>query len=393
MASLQQSENPETAPPLRILHAYKVYWPDADGGIPSIMFCLAQNTDREISHSILSARLYGLRRKYAADGVPVEAVTSLGSMYSMPLAPGYFSAFFRSVRGTGIVVHHAPFPLTDAAMLLGLPADVAVIVYWHADIVGHPLFKRLVNPILRRALARADKIVVSGPAMIESSDLLKPFAAKCEVLPYGVDLDYWRTLEADDVATVEQIKQQYPRHIVAVGRLVGYKGFDVLVRAMRDVDANATIVGEGPLHDELSRLATELGVSTRVHFAGRLERRDIKRLFHSAQIFAFPSVNDAEAFGIVQIEAMSTGLPVVNTQLRTTVPWVARHDQEALTVQPNDPDAFAQALNALLDQPALAQRLGAAAYARATNEFDQDVFRTRMTAVYRDAMQAREAVR
>jgi glycosyltransferase involved in cell wall biosynthesis len=377
---------------LRILHAYKVYWPDADGGIPSVMSGLARNTHQESFHSILSARRFGPGRKYTLDGVPVEAVTSFGTVHSMPLAPGYFSAFRRSVREAGAIVHHAPFPLTDAAMLLGLPADVAVIVYWHADIIGHPLFKRLVSPILRRALARADKIVVSGTAMIESSDLLKPHAAKCEVLPYGVDLDYWRTLDAEDAAKVEQIKQQHPRHIVAVGRLVSYKGFDVLVRAMRDVDACATIVGGGPLHDQLSQLAAGLGVSTRIHFAGRLERRDIKRLFHAAQIFAFPSVNDAEAFGIAQIEAMSTGLPVVNTQLRTTVPWVARHDQEALTVQPNDPGAFAQALNSLLDQPALAQRLGAAAYARATDEFALDVFRARMTAVYNDAIRAREAL-
>ena len=88
---------------------------------------------------------------------------------------------------------------------------------------------------------------------------------------------------------------------------------------------------------------------------------------------------------------MSTGLPVVNAELRTTVPWVARHDQEALTVQPNDPGAFAQALNSLLDQPALAQRLGASAYARATNEFDQEIFRARMTAVYHNVVRAREA--
>jgi glycosyltransferase involved in cell wall biosynthesis len=378
--------------PLRILHAYKVYWPDADGGIPSVMSGLARNINQEASHSILAARRFGPGRSYTIGGVPVEAVASLGTLHSMPLAPGYFSAFRRSVRQAAIVVHHAPFPLTDAAMLLGLPADVTVIVYWHADIIGHPLFKRLVSPILRRALARADKIVVSGTAMIENSDLLKPHAAKCQVLPYGVDLDYWRTLDADDAAKIEQIKKQHPRHIVAVGRLVSYKGFDVLVRAMRDVDARATIVGGGPLHDELSQLATRLGVSARIHFAGRLERRDIKRLFHAAQIFAFPSVNDAEAFGIAQIEAMSTGLPVVNTQLRTTVPWVARHGQEALTVQPNDPDAFAQALNSLLDQPALAQRYGASAYARATDEFALDVFRARMTAVYHDALKARDVV-
>lgn len=108
----------------------------------------------------------------------------------------------------------------------------------------------------------------------------------------------------------------------------------MLVRAMRDVDARATIVGKGPQDEKLKQLPTTLGVSIRIHFTGRLERGEVKKLFHSAQVFAFPSVNHAESFGIVQIKAMATGLPVVNTHLRTTVPLVAQHDQEASTERP-----------------------------------------------------------
>ena len=178
--------------------------------------------------------------------------------------------------------------------------------------------------------------------------------------------------------------------LAAIGRLVGYKGFDVLVRAMRGVDAHATIVGEGPLLADLQQLAEELGVSDRIHFAGRVDRSEIKTILHSAQVLAFPSVTEAEAFGIAQIEAMATGLPIVNTELPTTVPLVARHNKEALTVPPNDPVALSQALNRLLNEPALAARLGAAARERAKNEFDEEIFRNRMTSVYRDAMRARE---
>ena len=138
---------------------------------------------------------------------------------------------------------------------------------------------------------------------------------------------------------------EQPRHIVALGRLVGYKGYDVLVRAMQTIDGYATIIGEGPLLAELQQLAIRLGVSDRIRFAGRLTRSEIKQLFCSAQVFAFPSVTEAEAFGIVQIEAMAAGLPIVNTQLATTVPLVARHDTEALTVPPNDPHALSQALS------------------------------------------------
>jgi rhamnosyl/mannosyltransferase len=292
-----------------------------------------------------------------------------------------------------VAVHHAPFPFTDLAILLALPAHVALIIYWHADIVGYPRLKRLILPVLRRALARADKIVVSGAAMIENSELLKPFAAKCVVIPYGVDLEYWRSLNSADAAEIAELKRQHPRHIIALGRLVPYKGFDVLVRAMRDVDAQATIIGEGPQQEHLERLAAELGVADRVKFVGRLSRQGIKMLFYAADVMAFPSVTEAEAYGIVQAEAMAAGLPIVNTNLPTAVPWVARHDQEALTVPPNNSIALANALNKILDQPDLARRLGAAASNRATNEFSEDLFRARINEIYIQAARAREARR
>lgn len=353
------------------------------------MSSLAQTSDPATSHSILCARRRGTARNAVIDGVPVEAVASLGTLFSTPLAPAYIPAFVRRARSADVVIHHAPLPLNDAAILLNLPDDVALIVYWHADIIGYSLLKRLVSPLIRRVLTRADRIVVSGQPMIDNSEILRLHAAKCTVIPYGMDLDYWRTLDACERDIVEQIKRDRPRHIVALGRLVSYKGYDVLIRAMRDVDGQATIIGEGPLLPELQQLATELGVADRVHFAGRLPRGEIKQLFHAAQVFAFPSVTEAEAFGIVQVEAMAAGLPIVNTSLATTVPLVARHDMESLTVAPGDATALAEALNRILDEQLLAQRLGVAGQARALSEFDQSAFRARMAAVYGDALRTR----
>ena len=373
---------------MRILHAYKIYRPDIEGGIPAVMSSLAQGFDQKISHSILCARRRGAARHYVIDGVPVEAVASLGTLFSTPLAPGYIPAFVRCARTADVVIHHAPLPLNDAAALLGLPDNTALIVYWHADIAGYPLLKRLVAPLIRRVLARADRIVVSGQPMIDHSEFLRPHAEKCAVLPYGMDLDYWRTFDGDERPAADELERR-PRHIVALGRLVGYKGYDVLIRAMQTVDGHVTIIGEGPLLADLQQLATGLGVSGRIRFAGRLPRDEIKRLFHSAQVFAFPSVTEAEAFGIVQIEAMAAGLPIVNTHLATTVPLVARHDLEALTVAPNDPQALSQALSRLLDEPALAERLGAAGQQRAISDFGQVVFRARMATIYEDAVRTR----
>ena len=353
------------------------------------MSSLALASDQNTSHSILTARRFGLAHRYQLEGIPVEAVASLGTLFSTPLAPNYIPMFVRRVRSTDIVIHHAPLPLNDVAILLGLPSDVALIVYWHADIIGYPSLKRLVAPLIRRVLTRADRIVVSGQPMIDNSEFLRPYAEKCAILPYGMDLDYWRTLDAGERSAADEIRLRQPRHVVAVGRLVGYKGYDILIRAMQTIDGHATIIGEGPLLAELQQLAVELGVSDRIRFAGRLTRSEIKQIFYSAQVFAFPSVTEAEAFGIVQIEAMAAGLPIVNTNLATTVPLVARHDLEALTVPPNNPQALSQALNRILDEPALAERLGAAGRERAFNEFDQLVFRARMAETYEAAARMR----
>lgn len=374
---------------MRILHAYKIYRPDIEGGIPAVMSSLSRSTEGGLEHAILCARRRGLARRYDVDGVPVEAVASLGTLFSTPMAPGYIPAFMRRARSADVVVHHAPLPLTDAAVLLGLPKNVALIVYWHAEIIGFALLKRLVSPLIRRVLERADRIVVSGQPVIDHSDFLKPHVNKCVVLPYGMDMEYWRTLDATDQAAVDALRLRHPRQIVALGRLVGYKGFDVLTDAMREVDGHATIIGEGPLLEDLRQQAVSRGVADRVHFAGRLPRHEIKQLLHAARIFAFPSVNAAEAFGIVQIEAMAAGLPVVNTHLPTTVPMVARDGLEALTVTPGNVRQLSQALTRLLDDPALARKLGDSGAKRAFGEFDEKLFGSRMREVYRGALQHR----
>jgi glycosyltransferase involved in cell wall biosynthesis len=324
------------------------------------------------------------------DGIPVDAVASLGTLASTPLAPAYVPTLIQKMRTSDLVIHHAPLPLNDVAILLGLPDHVGLIVYWHAEITGFTRLKRLVSPLMHRVLARADKIVVSGQSIIDASPFVRNHAGKCVVIPYGMDLDYWHKLEPNEVAIVEEMRRSKPRHIVTLGRLVGYKGYDVLIRAMQNINGHATIIGEGALLNELQKLAVETGVADRVRFAGRLSRDNIRRLFHSADVFAFPSVTNAEAFGIAQVEAMAAGLPVVNTSLATTVPSVARHEREGLTVPPSDPVALCQALNRMLDDPASAQRLGLNGRERAHKEFGQELFRRRMAIVYADALLGRK---
>lgn len=374
---------------MRVLHAYKVYLPSVYGGIPSVIATLAMLPRQQFETEVLVARGRGLGCTYEFEGVKVEAVSSLATVMSTPLAPTYPFRLFERARNADVVVHHAPFPLTDIGILL-LPKNTTLVVHWHAEVVGRSWLMRILAPFIRNSLRRADRIVVSDPVIVENSPFLKEFSGKCVAIPYGCDDAYWGRLDPDDQRAVDRLKKQYPRLIVAVGRLVSYKGYEIFLRAMQDVDADAVIVGEGQLRTELAELAQELGVSDRVKFLGVLDPHEVKQYIHAARVLAFPSVSEAEAFGLVQLEAMSAGKPVVNTALPTAVPNIARDGKEGLTVPPGDPAAFASALNRLLDQPDFAAKLGQAGRERVRSEFSQSLFLSRMQDVYKQALQRRK---
>jgi len=374
--------------PLRVLHSYKVYRPEVDGGIPFVIATLTRPDADGGEDRILVARLKGRSKRYAVDGVPVEAVASFGTLFSTPLAPSFPFALRHAARSCDIVVHHAPFPLADLA-LATLPADVPLIVYWHADIVGFPVLKKLLAPVIVRTLRRADRIIVADRTTIAGSALLRPFADKCAVVPYGIDVDQFAVLSDLEQASAQALRAQSPRMILAIGRLVPYKGFGVLLESLKDLDAEAVIIGEGPLESELRTKAADLGIAGRVRFAGRLSSSEMKAHLHAARVLAFPSVTTAEAFGIVQLEAMAAGLPIVNTSLGTAVPYIARHDHEALTVTPDQPRPLADALRRILDEPALAERLGRSGQSRARAEYSQQTFVSRVRSLYSDILEAK----
>ena len=366
---------------MHILHAYKIYKPDVNGGIPAVIGKLCEQM-MGIKNEIVVSRQRGRGRRYVFDGTPVRATLSFGTLLSMPLSPTYPVELIRRSRLTDVLVHHAPFPLTDIAILLGLPRRCTLIVYWHADIVGRSFLRFLLSPILRYALRRADRIVVSDDSVARGSATLHGFRSKLAVVPYGLDTAYWSILDEDQRREADRRRASQPRLVITVGRLVHYKGYDILLRAMTGVSVEAVIIGDGPERVHLERQAAALGITDRVTFAGGLSDDEIKVWLHAASAFVLPSRTDAEAFGLVQIEAMAAGLTVVNTGLPTAVPTIARDRQEGLTVPPEDPDALAAALQELLDNPQLASKLGTAGRTRALAQFDKTLFLERMSNLY-----------
>lgn len=370
---------------MRILHAYKIFGPEIDGGIPTAIRMLTQPAEG-IENTILATDT--TRKQFSSDGVPVETVKAFATIFSTPLAPLFPIKLLSLARSNDIVVHHAPFPVSDIS-LPWLPKHVGLVVYWHADVYGHPLLGRLIKPLVLRTLRRADRIIVSDAKNITTSKILSQFIGKCTVVPFGIDFGYWSTFSDDERRLSAALKLKYPRMILTVARLVSYKGIPTLLQAIKDVDCHLMLIGDGPLRKKLQDLTVQLGVADKVTFAGHLSTPEVKACMGAAKALVLPSVTAAETFGIVQVEAMASGLPVINTALRTGAPEVARNEREGLTVPPSDPVALAEAIERLLGDPILASKLGDAGRRRAQAEFGSEKYLLRIKTVYADVLQSR----
>jgi len=263
---------------------------------------------------------------------------------------------------------------------------VPLVVWLHSEVVRPQWRYRLFyEPFLNRVLERAARIVVSAPPMRDVPALTR-HRDKVTILPYGLDPAGYPVLAEHEP------RPGQPPTVLFVGRLVAYKGLDVLLRAMVDVPASLALVGDGPLRESLQHLARDLGVADRVTFAGRVSDADRLSWFGRADVVVLPSVSRQEAFGLVQVEAMLTGRPVVATGLPTGVPWVNQHDETGLVVPPGDSAALASALRRLCGDAALRARLGRSGRARAIRLFTAERMCADFTSLCR-AVAAAEAVR
>jgi glycosyltransferase involved in cell wall biosynthesis len=309
------------------------------------------------------------------DGIEIERQSAPVTLAGAPICPDLISTL-RSTKAD--IVHvHLPNPWASMAYLMS-GCRRPLVVGYHSDIVRQSLIEPLFRPILLKFLDRASTIISSSPDLIEHSPILKRFRQKCVVIPYGLDQ---RALIETDVPKVESIRSGYKKPIVlGVGRLVYYKGFEHLIGAMTEVDASLLIIGNGPLKENLVRLATSIGVSDKVTFLDKVD--DVNPYHQAADLFVLSSVARSEAFAIVQLEAMAAGKPVINTQLESGVPFVSQHGITGLTVPPADKSALAAAINRLLGDADLRQRYGAAARLRAQQEFTVEKMVARTLEVY-----------
>jgi rhamnosyl/mannosyltransferase len=354
---------------MRILHIYKDYFPVL-GGIENHIRILAE-AQAACGHEVTVLATNPARRTTVEtlNGVRVIKAARWATVASTPISPALFR---QTAQLKADVAHlHFPHPPGEVANWLLHPAKATVISY-HSDVVRQAGLLRVYKPLLKRVLQTADAIIYGSPPM-KNSVFLQPHAAKLHLIPYGVPLD--RFLKEPSGREIDRVKARYPivasarSKLLFVGRLRYYKGLNVLIDALPQIEAQLIVVGVGPMLDEWQARARARGVADRVTWLGEAPDDELPVLYHLSDLFVLPATHSSEAFGLVQVEAMASGLPTICTEVGTGTSWVTQDGQTGYVTPPNDPAALAEKINRLLADAPLRHALGAAARARAQAEF------------------------
>lgn len=306
----------------------------------------------------------------------IYRAASFGVFASTALAPAmiYKMLQLQKKNRYDIVHLHFPDPLTCICAMF-LPDDVKIVITWHSDVARQKFLLKFYQPLVRRILRRADAVIAATPKHFSSSSQMDGLLSeKKHIVPFGIDVSQYRPNRAT-MKKAKEIRHSVQNRplVFAVGRHVYYKGFEFLIRSITMTKSLVVILGgTGPLTENLKEIAAQTGVLDRIVFTGKIDDEDLLSYYHACDVFCLPSVEKAEAFGLVQIEAMACRKPVVSCELNNGVTYVNQDRKTGFVVEPKNPQALAAALQKLVGDPALRRRFGNQGYKRVNSEFTID---------------------
>ncbi len=371
---------------MRVLHFFKTYLPDTTGGIEQVIFQLCEGgLAHGVQGEVLTLSPTPEPERVRVAGHEVRRARQDLFIASTGFSRQVFGMFSEMARNADVIHFHFPWPVMDVVHFLTRHGRPTVVSY-HSDIVKQRALLTLYRPLMTRFLNSVDRILVASPNYQRSSAVLKPYASKVEVIPYGLDraayprsspakLEYWR-------------QRVGPRFFLFVGVLRYYKGLDSLLDALQETSYPLVIVGSGPQEAALRAKAERLQLR-QVQFLGRLDDEDKTCLLQLCHAMVFPSHLRSEAFGISLLEASMYGKPMISCEIGTGTTFVNLHGTTGLAVPPAEPLALREAMRTLWDDGELARRFGANAAARFEQQFTAEHMCGETARVYREVVAQR----
>ena len=358
---------------MKILQVNKYFYPDI-GGVETVVNQYAQALKDYHTVKVLCVHkefcLNTVEEKI--NGIEVIRCSSFGTFMSMPISLSFFYYFFKYYRKFDAFHFHEPFPLASILSLF-LNEKKKIIVTWHSDIIKQKSLKLFVEYFQSFLCKKASIITTTSPNLLDFSAVLKQYSNKVRILPLGIDFDFEN--------------KEYPlgEYILCLGRLSYYKGIDILLEAFlkTETDKELLIIGDGDKSIIELILATQRSTSKKIKFINRFVDENEKQSFlQNALFFVFPSIAASEAFGIIQLEAMSYGKPIINTNLPTGVPYVSLDNVTGITVEPSNILELTEAIDKLSFDKELVTQMGINARERVATHFSNSQIMDELLDIY-----------
>ncbi|QIA52005.1 glycosyltransferase [Pantoea agglomerans] len=368
---------------IKVLHCYKTYYPDTFGGIEQVIYQLAEGGAKQGIESTVFVHSPDFEAKVTTlDGHHINRVKTLCEVASTPFSFAAIKEFKSLAENADIVHYHFPYPFMDFMHFASAIKKPSVVSY-HSDIVKQKVLLRLYTPLMNRFLSSVDRIVAASPNYVESSPVLQQFKDKVEVIPYGLDKQFYQN---NDPAVLQKWQTRFPDgFFLFIGTFRYYKGLHILIEAAKNSRYPIVVVGAGPIEAELKSQAQQLGVNN-IHFLGALEDSEKSALLQLCTCLVFPSHLRSEAFGISLLEGALYSKPLISSEIGTGTTFINIDRVTGLVVPPSDPAALRRAMDEIWQNPELATTYGAAALARFEALFTADRMIQSYTKLYKSLL-------
>ncbi len=370
---------------LKILHVYRTYFPDSQGGLEEVIRQVCLNTRR----LGVESRVFTLSENPtpaiidAPEGRVVRVLQNF-EIASCGFTFGGLREFRQQVEWADLVHYHFPWPYADVMYSLYGRSRPSILTY-HSDIVRQKVLAWMYGPLMRRFLNRMDRIVATSPNYLATSDVLARVSSDVEIVPIGLSPSSYPA-DADLVGPRQRVARDFGEgFFLFVGVLRYYKGLHILLEAMQGAGYRAVIVGKGPEEAALRRRARELGLDN-VIFAGYLPDEEKMALLESCRAVVFPSYLRSEAFGVTLLEGAMSGKPLISAEVGSGSSHINLHEHTGLVVTPGDPASLRAAMDRLYGDTEFARALGERARERFQALFTGEVMGAAYARIYRDVL-------
>jgi rhamnosyl/mannosyltransferase len=369
---------------MKVLQIGKFYYPIM-GGVETVAFDIAEILNQKgIVCDILCTNINHKTVYDTINGYKVFRAGIFGDVFSTQLSLKYIILLRKIINNYDILHVHLPNPLANIAIMLANIHNKKIVIHWHSDIIKQKNILKFYRPFQSWLLNKADVIIGTTQDYIENSQDLSAYQGKCVAIPIGIDPDRL----CSDNELIKQIRTKYANKkiILSLGRHVYYKGLQYLIEAAKFLDEEYVILigGEGPLTSELAHSIIANNVQNKVVLLGKIDRYELGSYFAACDLFCLPSIMKSEAFGVVQIEAMSFGKPVIATKIDGSgTSWVNKHESSGINVDIMDPVQLADAIKKITGDKALYQQYSTSARQRFTEYFHREVMLNKIIDIYK----------